>query len=571
MRNLVDSFRKLPGQTRAILETILAGVTGCLIAFCFEQAISRLYQMIWVPLEQGSVERFALVGLCVLTGVSLAGGLLLHFFAPEARGSGIPQLKVSYWRDMGVISWRVVWVKFVAGALAVGGGLSLGREGPTVQLAGGMASLLGGRLGLINAKRRTITACGAAAGLVAAFNTPIAAVTFVLEEVIEDLNSRAIGFLMLASFSSVFTLYLLQGDAPTFHISDMTAFHPLTYLASLPVGAVAALVGVAFQKGTLGWMARIKTTSRLPVWGRPVVGALITWAAATLVFGMTRRTGVLGLGYQDLNLCLQGELATLTILALLVAKFLATTASYAWGNCGGIFAPALFLGAMAGALCGKALGVVVSLNADDLQLLTVVGMSACLGAVVRAPVTSILIVFEMTHNFLLVPPLMMAALVSQVISRRLSAQSFYDQVLSDSGIEIDQYVTSNTLSQWKKRRAAQFATFTPKSVVSWKRDTISSLLSDCSHKAFPVLRDDGTVEGVVSRAMLEEFVRTGSIPSLTEAVCVSPGETLGGIQASLVEAPLNIVLLTSPEKRLLGLITIHDLLRSQMVATSDDA
>jgi len=533
----------------------------------FHRAIQAIYGWIWVPLADGPVWQFALVGFFVFAAVGLAGGFLLGHFAPEAAGSGIPQLKVAYWRDMGKVPFRIVWVKFLAGAISVGGGLSLGREGPTVQLAGGLASVMGGKLGLINFRRRTITACGAAAGLAAAFNAPIAAVTFVLEEIIEDLNSRSIGPILLASFAAVFTLYVLQGNEAAFLIPAMSDFHAWTYLAALPVGAVAALVGVGFQKTTLGWMAHIRRTSRLPLWGRPLIGAMVNWAAACVVFATLGRTGVLGLGYEDLTSCLHGEILLPALVVLLVAKWLATTSAYAWGNCGGIFAPTLFLGAMAGGLCGKCFEAFTLLGADDTRVLTVVGMSACLGAVVRAPITSILIVFEMTHDFALVPPLMMAALVSQGISRAMCKENFYSQALTDSGVEMEQHIEVRSLSDWKKRRVATFANFQPKSVREWTPDAIRRLIESTPYAVYPVVDREGRVEGVVARGELETFINGGEVSGVQEAVCVSPEDALKDIEISLVEAPLNVVLLVTPEKSLLGLFTLHDLLRSQMRET----
>lgn len=555
---------KLPPSTRSVLETVLAGVVGALTALIFHHAIQAIYGWIWVSLSAGPVWQFAVVGFFVFAAVGLAGGFLLGHFAPEAAGSGIPQVKVAYWRDMGKIPFRIVWVKFLAGAISVGGGLSLGREGPTVQLASGLASVMGGKLGLINFRRRTITACGAAAGLAAAFNAPIAAVTFVLEEIIEDLNSRSIGPILLASFASVFTLYMLQGDDAAFVIPGMPEFHAWTYLAALPVGAVAALVGVGFQKTTLGWMAHIRQTSRLPLWGRPLVGAMINWAVACVVFATVGRTGVLGLGYEDLTECLHGNILLPALVVLLLAKWLATTSAYAWGNCGGIFAPTLFLGAMAGGLCGKFLEVLTLLGADDTRVLTVVGMSACLGAVVRAPITSILIVFEMTHDFALVPPLMMAALVSQGISRAMCRENFYNQALLDSGVEMEQHIEVRSLSDWKKRRVATFANFHPKSVRAWTPESVGQLIESSGYAVYPVVDRQGRVEGVVRREGLEAFLNGGVRPVVQEAVCVSPEDALKDIEMAIVEAPLNILLLVTPEKNLLGLFTLHDLLRSQM-------
>src|SRR5262249_22275865 len=146
-------------------------------------AMNALYRATFVQLSQASSSSFLLGSLVVIIATSLLVGFLLTKFAPEASGSGIPQLKLAFWKDFGVVPWRVVWVKFVAGVLSIGGGCSLGREGPSVQLAGGVASNLAGLLGEAKQKRRMAAAAGAAAGLAAAFNTPLAAVTFVLEEI----------------------------------------------------------------------------------------------------------------------------------------------------------------------------------------------------------------------------------------------------------------------------------------------------------------------------------------------------------------------------------------------------
>ena len=204
----------MPKMARQITLTLVLGSVGSAVAIGFGDAIHWLHHVLWAPLEQRSVADFAFWGFVILSSAGLISGALLAWLAPDAAGSGIPQLKVAYWRDMGRIRARVVWVKFLAGVVSVGGGMSLGREGPTVQLAGGVCSLLGKKLGAINLEGRAASACGAAAGLAAAFNTPIAAVTFVLEEILDNLNSRLVGRILLASFVSVFVLYLARGEDP---------------------------------------------------------------------------------------------------------------------------------------------------------------------------------------------------------------------------------------------------------------------------------------------------------------------------------------------------------------------
>ena len=561
-------FQKLPPSAREVALTCICGVAGSLAAVAFHEAITAIYEAVWEPLAETPLWQFAAVSLALLTGVGVVSGILMACIAPDAAGSGIPQLKVAYWRDMGCVPLKAVIVKFLAGVISVGGGLSLGREGPTVHIAGGLASWLSARLGSIGPARRTACACGAAAGLAAAFNTPIAAVTFVLEEIVEDLNSRSIGRILFASVVSVFALYLIAGTDAVFHIPEIREFDPVVYLLALPVGAVSALVGVAFQKATLGWRKRIRRRSKLPLWLRPAVGGFFTWIAGCAVFAFFGRTGIMGLGYEDLAMGLSGQLAFGVVAALLVAKFGATVASYAWGGCGGIFAPTLFLGAMAGCFCAHASGLLLTLDTGDTALLAVVGMSACLGAVVRAPLTSVLIVFEMTHDFALVVPLMIAAGVSQILSRCLCRDNFYSQVLRDDGIELDKLVGVRDFADWRKRRLGAFATFGPVAVESEDPSHLRELLEKYPYAVFPVTGPDGRVRGVASRDDIARASGGHAALHIHPAAMVSPEALIGQIERTLIDAPLNMLVLVDPARRnLVGIFTLHDLLRSQLAAS----
>lgn len=546
-------------RAREIGLTVICGVAGCFAALAFDDVIHFLQRTIWLPLERGGPWMFVLGGFGVLLSVGLVTGWMLSKWAPEAAGSGIPQLKVAYWRDMGRIGGRAVWVKFLAGTISIGGGMSLGREGPTVYLASGLASLIGRRLGAINLQSRAVAACGAAAGLAAAFNTPIAGVTFVLEEILENLNSRLLGRILLASFVSVFVLYLARGEQAVLALPESLHFDWKIYLLVPPVAALAALAGVAFQKASLGWRQRIRKHSKLPPAIRPVVGALVTWAAASLVFVTTGHTGVLGLGYEDLNTCLAGALGLAVVAALLLGKWIATTASYAWGGCGGIFAPTLFLGAFVGALFAGVTHWFFDLSSATTSLLAVTGMSACLGAVVRAPATSILIVFEMTHDFALVLPLMLGALVSQFISRKLCRENFYAQIIEDDGIDLGAHRTIETFSDWKSRKLAALATFPATSLPEDDPVKAAKVLSSTPYSAFPVIDREGHLLGVVSR---EDWTRSPE-PS-HDACSLALDATLDEVERKLVDAPLGLLVVTDSAGRPLGVFTLHDLLRCQL-------
>jgi CIC family chloride channel protein len=545
-------FKFIP---RSVPPIILVGVTGSSVAVLFHHAIHFVHHTIWSPLAAGPIENFATIGFIVLTLVGLLNGWLLTQFAPEAAGSGIPQLKTAYRQSYGLVSFRIVWVKLVAATLSVGGGLSLGREGPSVQLAGGLASVIGQKFRLSNFRIRTLSACGAAAGLAAAFNAPIAAVAFVLEEIIEDLNSRTIGPILLASFASVVTLFFLQGTEPAFSIPPIVTLDGWTYLAIPVVAALASLVGVSFQKSTLSWAKRIRTSSALPPWSRPVMGAWINWAVACLTFYWIGRTGVLGLGHQDLTACLAGEIALLSMLVLFVAKWIATSSAYAWGNCGGIFTPTLFIGAMIGGACANGIDLGFGLNPDCQRLLTIVGMSACLGAVVRAPITSILIVFEMTHDFALVPPLMLAALVSQAVSRSLSPDNFYNQLLKETGIFLETHRSLRALASWRKRTVSSFANFDAPCLKNWNTNEVTEILKDKESLVFPFLDKQNRPQGIFSREDALIYLGSKQVPNLAKPVCITPKQTMEEVAPILKEAHHEILVLINKEGKFLGILS----------------
>ena len=548
---------------RSVPPIILVGITGSSVAVLFHHAIHFVHHTIWSPLATGPIENFAAIGFIVLTLVGLLNGWLLTQFAPEAAGSGIPQLKTAYRQNYGLISFRIVWVKFVAATLSVGGGLSLGREGPSVQLAGGLASVIGQKFRLSNFRIRTLSACGAAAGLAAAFNAPIAAVAFVLEEIIEDLNSRTIGPILLASFASVVTLFFLQGTEPAFSIAPVVSLDGWTYLAVPVVAALASLAGVGFQKSTLSWAKRIRSSSSLPPWSRPVMGAWINWVTACLTFYWIGRTGVLGLGHQDLTACLAGEIALLSMVVLFVAKWMATSSAYAWGNCGGIFTPTLFLGAMIGGICSQGMDLGFGLEPDGQRLLTIVGMSACLGAVVRAPITAILIVFEMTHDFALVPPLMLAALVSQAVSRSLCQDNFYNQLLKDTGIVLETHRSLRAQASWRRRTVSSFANFDIPGLRNWEAAEVKKLLPNQQANVFAFIDSQHRPLGLFSREQVESFLVSSKIPELTEPLCVQPNQTMEEIEPLLEKAPYSTLLLVNREGKLLGMMSKGDARLSQ--------
>ncbi|MBI3886297.1 MAG: chloride channel protein [Opitutae bacterium] len=458
---LPQLIRRLPARVRPVVVTVILGLAAGLAAVLFHLTIGVVYRHGLEALTHRSRSTFLLGSFLIVAGTSGIAGWLLTKFCPSAAGSGIPQLKLAFWKDFGHVPWRVVWVKFVGGALSVGGGSSLGREGPSVQLAGGLASQLSGYLGTPKQERRAAAAAGAAAGLAAAFNTPIAAVTFVLEEIIGDLNSRMLGAVLLAAVLGALVAHSLLGAQPAFVLHGQGAPQLAGYALTPLVAALAALAGCWFQKLSLGLRAANRRPQRLPAWSRVMLGGIGVWAIGAAVYVSTGRSGVFSLGYGDLSAALDGKMLWHIAALLLLAKIAATAWCYGLGGCGGIFAPTLFFGAMAGAAVAALANFVLPLAQADRVALAVVGMCACLGAVVRAPVTGILIVFEMTHEFALVPVLMVGALVSQIVSRRMEKQNFYDAVLAQDGQHVERLVPPRDLRSWMELPVARFFRSSP--------------------------------------------------------------------------------------------------------------
>jgi len=560
---------RLPKQTRSIVQTVTFGLAAGGAAVAFHLSIHTIFEHGIQRLANESLGTFLLGSFLVIAVTSAISGWLLSAFCPAAAGSGIPQVKLAFWKDMGEIPWRVVWVKFVAGALSVGGGNSLGREGPSVQLASGLSSQVGGVLGLPKHKRRVAAAAGAAAGLAAAFNTPIAAVTFVLEEIIGDLNSRMLGSILLAAVVGALVAHGLLGEQPAFTLRGAGSPEWQVYLLTPVVAAIAALAGVWFQKMALGLRAWHKRPHRLKPWMLTACGGLAVWLIGTTVFVWTGDLGVFGLGYEDLSEALNGGMHWQNATLLLVAKLIATAVCYGLGAAGGIFAPTLFFGGMAGAACAGLFGLAFDLSTAGHVTLAVVGMCACLGAVVRAPVTGLLIVFEMTHEFAMVPALMVGGLVSIAIARKFTKHNFYDVVLEQDGQAVERVMPPRDLRSWQETPISRAANFRPVMLRSLEPEPMRQLLAESTHDRFPVVISS-KLQGVITREHMLRTIDLGEAPIVDEVATCRRDATVRDIQGKIIESPANMVVIVGGEdNHVIGIMTLHDILRAEMLFTKE--
>ncbi len=366
----------------------------------------------------------------VPTAGSLVTGLLLVRYFRDARGSGIPQTKIALFLHSGVIRLRTVVGKFLCSSISLASGIALGREGPSVQVGAGIASAMGRQFGLGPEKTRTLVPIGAAAALAAAFNTPIAAVLFTLEEVIGDLHARVLGAIVISSATSWMVLHLLLGDEPLFHVPAYQLVHPAEFLLYAALGALGALVSVAFVKLLLR-MRRF--FSRMPAWSlwlQPSAGGLVVGVLGLFV------PAVLGVGYGNVSEALNSRMALGTMALLVVLKVVATSSCYASGNAGGIFGPSLFIGAMLGGAFGAGAHTLMPDYTGSVGAYALVGMGVAFAGIIRAPMTSVIMIFEITRDYTIIVPLMVANLTSYFLASRMQKRPIYEALMHQDGVHL---------------------------------------------------------------------------------------------------------------------------------------
>ena len=403
-----------------IVVGLMAGLGAVLFTVAIEQTSHRLF-----GLAPSRARLFAVPPL-----VSIVTGFLLAHVFPEARGSGVPQTDAAYHLSGGWIAGRVPFGKFLTGVLCIGAGHSMGREGPSVQIGAGIASVTGRWLRLPPGRVRDLVPVGAAGALAAAFNTPMAAVLFALEEIIGDMNAALLGSTVVASVAAVVVERSILGNEPLFHVPVYRLVHPAELIAYAALGVIGGIVSLAFCKGLLALRAGFqrlpkRTTVFQPAIGGLVIGALLLVAPA-----------VMGVGYEYVDQALNGGLLLKTMVLLCALKLVATVVSYASGNAGGIFAPSLYMGAMAGGAVGLIVHRIAPFPTADPGAYALVGMGTLFAGIIRAPMTSVFMIFEITQDYQILVPLMVANLLSFTISRRFQSVPVYLALLRQDRVHL---------------------------------------------------------------------------------------------------------------------------------------
>lgn len=578
--------RRLSDGQRFLVLCMVVGLLCGLTAVAFHLVIHHLFEWLWHQADSRDPLGFCAVLLAAPTFAGLVVGLAVRYFAPEAAGSGIPQVKAAYYNRGGKVSGRIGIWRFVLGALYVGFGNSLGREGPTVHLSAAISSRIGRWAFRDPARVQSMLPVGMAAGIGAAFNAPLSALTFVFEELLDNFSMKALGGMVIAVVIAAAVSRTILGEDPVLTARIAEDYKTSAWmLVALPLGVAAGLIGHLFVRCTLNLRSWFRERSFLPSWLAPAAGGLSCGILGVTAFYLTGRMGnarhsVFSIGYDSLEAAFDYQLAVGVLAVLLVMKFLAVVINYASGGSGGLFSPTLFIGGMLGGLIGvgladlQHLGEWIPAFPADTKVIggcVLLGMGAMFAAVVRCPFTSLIIIFEMTGNYSLILPLMAGNMLAWQIARHLQPVSIYNALLLQDGITLRKLPGYRGAQDYRKLPVQTIMTH---DVFSLRDDEVPAAALKRTHTeekrfhAYPVLDAEGKLSGVITHHELEEQREEGSISSIIrdqELLTVIPDCSIRDAANRMIARNLQQVPVVSPldPRKMLGLLTLNDVARQQ--------
>jgi CIC family chloride channel protein len=503
------------------------------------------------------------VGFWFVVLAPIAAGLLygpmIHFFAREARGHGVPEVMFAVSERGGRIRPQVAVVKSLASALCIGGGGSVGREGPIVQIGSALGSTLGQVTRLPESRLRILVACGAAGGISATFNAPIAGVFFGLELILRDFEADSFGVVVLSSFAANIVGRAAFGDNPFLTLPSFHLVSPVEYLLYAALGVGAAFVGIAFIRALYGSEDLADRFWRGPEWLRPAAGGLLLGLVLLAV------PQLYGVGYPPLEKAIGGGFAVWFLLALLAGKIIATSLTISIGGSGGVFAPSLFMGAMLGTAYGRGVHALLPGMTAHAGAYGLVGMGAVFAAAARAPITAVIIVFELTGDYRIILPLMFAIVLAAGVSNLLTRDTIYTLKLRRRGIDVRRGRGANLMALLTVRDAMQDVP------VSLAQDTplneVIERLTEGSTDSLPVVDDAGAYRGTVTSQQVEQAMRENALDAdagslAREATVMRPSQSLEDALAALLRERSGLPVVEPESHRVVGWLTHVDVLRA---------
>lgn len=550
---------RLSGNTLLGVLAVMVGIVSGLFAVLFRWVIEQVSRFGFGMVPEG-LTRWVGFPLVPVAG-GLVVGLLTYYFAREAKGHGVPEVMYAVAAEGGVIRPRVPFVKMLASAFTIGTGGSAGREGPIVQIGAGLGSTAGQVFKMSEDRIKMLVGCGVAAGISATFNAPVAGVIFALEVILGDFVASTFSFLVLSSVAAAATSYVFWGDIPAFRVPEYQMAHPVELGLYAALGVVAAAVAFLYVR-TLYATEDLFDRIRIPEPLKPALGGLL-FGLLAVILPESR-----GTGYEFMDQALLGQMPLYLMALLVLAKIVSTSLTLGSGGSGGVFAPGLFIGVMTGGAFGAVVhGLWPGMTAET-GAYALVGMGAVFAGMTQAPITAILMLFEMTRDYRIILPMMVAVVISCMMTAWWSKETIYTLKLVRRGVNWRSGRNADVLRQL---RVADAMT-TNIHMVPAETDLgyVVALMQQTRHNGFPVVEAGDRLVGVITlqdvrNVKLEGRLQTPVRQVMTRnPVTVTPLDNLEEALHRISVRDVGRLPVVDPAdpQRLVGVLTRSDILRA---------
>lgn len=540
-------------RSKIIVQAILVGLISGMLVVGFKVSINSLFWTIQKFLSVFPTWQKALIFPLITTLGGLISGILVYKFAPETKGSGIPYVKMTMARMGNMTRIRSIVVKFFAGVAGIGTGLSLGREGPSVQLGAGAGALVGRLFKMSGTNQDKLIAAGAGSAIGATFNAPIAGTIFVLEELVQKFTPALLFPVLVATVSAASLARHFLGSNPSF---DLPKLQGGITVENIPVciilGIVAGLLGVLFSKVIFFNNKLYDKMSKIPNYFKPAIAGLAVGLIGLVI------PYVLGSGNFSVDLLLQHKFSLGLVLIIFIAKFFVTPFCFGSGAAGGIFLPMLMLGSF--------LGYIVSTVCNsfgfhtDPIVIAILGMGAFLSAVARTPITAVVMVFEMTGGYSHILPIMLSAAIADLVAEKLNQKPIYASLIVQNSKFGDAKILSELKVQDYMHRDVK--TLTPTTTIL----EASKKIAEYKYKVYPVINEIGKILGVVTRYDVEDAIFQGNPTTMTLNKIMNPSPVVISANKDLYVAYFRLhtnnidkLPVIDKRKRLCGIISREDI------------
>lgn len=483
-------------RSKIILQAVMVGLISGLLVVFFKVSISKLFEFIQNFISQFDLSHKLLIFPLITTLGGLISGVLVFKFAPETKGSGIPFVKMVMARMGNITRVRTIVIKFLAGVAGIGTGLSLGREGPSVQLGAGAGALVGKIFKMKGTDQGKLIAAGAGSAIGATFNAPIAGTIFVLEELVNKFSASLLFPVLVATVTASSVARHFLGNNPSFTIPYIT--HDLSFegiSVCIILGIVAGFLGVAFAKIIYKNNEFFEKMDKIPNWLKPAIAGFGIGVIGIFI------PYVLGSGNLSVDLLLQHKLALSVVVLVFAVKFFVTPFCFGSGAAGGIFLPMLMLGSFLGYIVASIFNM-FGFHVD-IVVMAMIGMGAFLASVARTPITAVVMVFEMTAGYTHILPIMLSAAIADLIAEKLNHRPIYASLIVNQVKSQEAKLLSSLLV--KNYMKTDLVCFSSNMTISMVQEKIKNY----SFKTYPVKNDKNKLLGLITKSDIEDAIFQG--------------------------------------------------------------